>query len=172
MKTIKLDGVTISEDKLREIIKKNPELVEEKGGRWKPRNGGEYYQIGNDGGVGIAQWYCDDLEADSAYDNWNWKTNNVFKTPELAFQKKAEIEALATINDYIDKEGLRGKIVEDENDIAVNYVIYRGLKQFDILRVQRTQNLEALLLLKSHEAAQQIVDKFENELVIVYGIKE
>lgn len=93
MPNIKLDGVEISEDKLREIIKAHPELVEEKSGRFVPEYGKNYWCVSDVAAVLKPIWVND------VCDKFRLSQGNVFRTREEAEKHLEYLNALAVIKE-------------------------------------------------------------------------
>lgn len=82
---------------LREKLAEAENIEVDKSKCWKPEHGEEYWCVSNGGEVCWLDW-CNDV-----YCNWNYLTDNCFKTKEEAEEYKKQIEYTARYKNYIEE---------------------------------------------------------------------
>ena len=160
MKEYKIDGVTITEEQLNQLIKQK----ENQGKKWKPNHLEKYWGYNVNYKVFNALW-----EADTC-DYFKYRNNNCFKTREEAVKALKRIEALHYIREYIWDNDF--ELIPDWSDDEQKkfYVMYShrsklftiGIAYFDL-------NLE-LPYLKTVENWNQVIDNCKEEMEIVFGV--
>jgi len=176
---ITIDGLKITKDKLRELIKDNPELIEKK----QPiAEGGAYYKVVfvtdilNKDFSGYFEW---SVRATMYYAKNLKQANNeyhaglAFQTEEEAQQECDKRNAEMRINQYIWENNLRIKDVDWEDGCQVKFYIRRdfGVSSFSGGAIYEQNGLEKFSELKSEEACYQIIKNCEEDLKIVFNIK-
>ena len=165
---IKNTEMEITNEQLEDLIRQKKEEEESKSGRRrKPEMGEDYYIISNHGQKGWNIWSND------TFDNWNWKTYNVFKTRKERDNKIDKINALAEINDYIDNVNKRLSkeeiIDEGIQKFSIYYTTYH--KKFEHTHHFSLIRNELIGNLKSAEIAEDIIEIFNSQLRILWDLE-
>ena len=142
------------EQKLNECQKALAELKEsKKEGKWKPKNGEEYWFKETSGSVGAGIWEGDRI------DIGRYKNILLFKTKE-------EYERYWHFMDTVKEKSCEFTLEDWRDKVFDKYEIYydRNLQEFIILE---TDNYKVFggIYFRTHEDAQYIIDNFKDELM-------
>jgi hypothetical protein len=168
MKTYTINNVTISEEELKNLIKQNPELKEEKksGKRWRAEESCLYYYIDIYGDVESITEYGD------AIDNYRYNTGNYSQTKEQAEAHRDRLLAIQKVTDAINE--LNEGWTPDWSDSSEEkyYMSYSHNENwFDTYVYYFVQVSHLLPFAKSKEILEQIIKDYEPELKIIFGVK-
>jgi hypothetical protein len=164
----KLGGVDKSEEQVKSGDRLlTPDSAPKKGGRiWIPEYEEEYHMPYDDG-VATVIWKGD------SHDYKLLATGAVFRTEEEAKKCGEKLEALYKIKRYI-AENFEAWTPdwEDANESkwCIHYNWFYNILDYCVdYKMQRTSELP---ILKSKEEAREIIDKFSNELRMIFGVGE
>ena len=160
MTKIKIDGVEIDEEKLRQIIKDNPQLIAKESGRveigrksWIIDSSGEVY---------------DDTDDRTETDDYRYNSGNYFLTQELAETYKARNEAVVRVKRAIIEANDGGK--GDWGDIVQRkYCFYLNDKEVLCVGSYSGKYQTEIPHTKSREIAEKILADYKADLQLIYG---
>lgn len=163
MKTFKLNNVEVSAEEIKKLIKENPELLQEKGGKpWKGVFGEIYYYVSEVGCVGNS------TENNHRYDNYRYLTGNYFKTKEEAEQYVEYQKAVGRITHAILERNEGWKA--DWSDISLKKfcLYFCNLENtWEVDYFNGAQYLNIIPDMKSEKIAQSIIKDFKDDLEII-----
>lgn len=155
MKSIILEGKSVQiSDESFEALKKS--LIKEE--RWVPEIGDMYYFLNVNGTAVVID--CNNDKGDL----FRLGQNNVFKTGEEAKAHSEKLHAISKITNYCWENGLAKEWVKGEE----NYSIYLVKGDFETDYDYDYKNLLVLPYLKSEEACEEVIEKFEDELKLIF----
>jgi hypothetical protein len=159
MKTIILEGnkVQVSDESF-EALKKS--LIKEE--RWVPEYEDDYFYVDNMGDKEHSTWQV------FSSDYFRLGQNNVFKTEEEAEAHAKKLHAISKITNYCWENGLAKEWVAGEE----NWYIFwdSRTKDFYISWNTKEKALFILPYLKSKEACIEVIEKFEDELKLIFEV--
>ena len=157
----KINNVEVSEEQIRELIKDNPELKEEK--KEFPQIGGKYWIISL-----CVETLCSTFTNDGI-DNYRRDTGNFFETKYEAEKQLEKNEALARVNKYIRENDLRIKNVDwSDVDHPKYYIDYSEIN--NRLNYDYFFGINGLPLigeLKSIEVCKQLIENCKDDLLLI-----
>lgn len=157
MKSIILEGNTVQiSDERFEALKKS--LIKEE--RWVPEIGDMYYFLNVNGTAVVIDWNND------KGDFFRLGQNNVFKTEEEAKAHAKKLHAISKITNYCWENVLAKKWVERENNYYIYWYLNNLVVENDLIR----KTLIVLPYLKSEEACKEVIEKFEDELKLIFEV--
>ena len=166
MKTYKLNNVEISEKDLKQLIKNNPELLQESNS--VPFKKGVNYYLVDGGGDSINDHWDDD-----EIDNYRLDIGNAFKTEEEAEKKSKQMQALARVNRYIRENDLRLTDVNWNNTESCKWSILYNIssKKIEVCGWCFSNYKVLIGDLKSEEAGKQVIGNCIDDLKIIFDVK-
>ncbi len=148
--------VEIPEEQLKKIMPKSK--------RWRAEEDQSYWYI-DSGGSSTST-----TEVGVRADDFHYKTGNYFATEEQAEKYRNYLLAIASINEFIEKEGLEfSPDWEDERQRKYYIYCFRSSTEF-IWSETFSSNVQVLLLLpyfKSQEDAQKVINNCKNHLEVI-----
>jgi len=157
MKTIKLENQSIEiSDESFEQLKKS--FIKE--ARWVPEKKEEYWNVNNMGEIGTSTFVND------SFDYFRLGQNNVFKTEEEAEAHAKKLQAISKITNYCWENGLAKKWVYKEE----NWYLYWNRSELWGGLLEYQKDSQVLPYLKSEEACGEVIEKFEDELKLIFEV--
>lgn len=149
----KLDNLTENLEDIKKQIEELKMVTKEQMGRWKPKNGEDYYYISDEGGVYRFEWN------DTFVDKGAYAIGNVFKTEEEAEFEAQRLKMLTELKRY----ARPFKAYSDNWELYYSY----KFKKIDVRLLMVNQTLNALYF-DSQERAQEAIDAIGEDLIKKY----
>ena len=164
MKTITLENgkkVKISDESYKAIA----DSIQSK--RWKPEENESYWALSFAGDVGESCW------SNHRYDQYRYKTGNIYRTEEEAKTALARIIAIADVREYILDNNLQVDNVDWSDEEQYKWVIYYDHDDSEFYgEIHRTsQYFNEPPYLKSTEATNQVIQAKRKELLVIFNVK-
>lgn len=152
-----------------EELKKYIEVEDKKeSGYWEPEDGEKYYWIDGYGQVECNEW--------NEWNGWAFghgllSIGNVFRTEEEAQRELDKLKALTKIRKYIAEHDMEFVPDWEDEEQRKLYICYDPVEKcFDWVWSSRTQYL-APFFFASEKHAEQVIEDCEDELKVLFGVK-
>jgi hypothetical protein len=139
---------------------------EKKGGRiWIPEKNKKYYVVDSTHSPCPISWN------ESRFDDMNLAVDDVFKTPREAEQYRQKLEALAKIKHYIAENFEPWEPDWKDKSEGKYHIYFNHLNdRFDWQWADHLQRVTLLPYFKTNDEAEEIINKFEEELRIIFEV--
>ena len=129
---------------------------------------GDIWYVDDDGDVGHSYW------ADDEFDQYRYKTGNIYRTKEEVRTALARINALADVREYILDNNLQVDNVDWSDREQEKWSIYYDHDYSEFYGGEINyiyQKLNELPWLKSEEAKDQVIQAKRKELLVIFNVK-
>jgi hypothetical protein len=144
-------------------------VPEKKGGRiWIPEKNEKYYAVENNMGAAFALFWDG-----GRFEDMLLAKGSFFKTPLEAEHYIQKLEALAKIKHYIaDNFEPWEPDWKDEGELKFYICFNHSNNEFDCHWYDRSQRVSLLPYFRTVEETREIINKFERELRIIFGVRK